>query len=310
MISRSTLVGALVVAELAIVGLAARAIAGNAGPPEPPTPPAPFAQLTAGTPAAARLDRTYATGLAPHVVIDVHDVDVYVRGENAIAVRAQETVQRSGFVSGTVAQISAQQSPDGVRFTASSDENVHIVVGHYSHELHLTVPAGARVEFASAGLVDVGGLRSKLVAHVPDGAIRIQDHRGDIDASTGDGKITMTDVDGSDVAVNTRDGRIYLTRVGADRLVAFSNSGRIVGVDVRAVNGALTTRDGRVVLSFTGNSDATVSAHTGDGHVRVTGFPTTANDDRHTEVQLGSGRGRFEVSTDNGPITITPGASV
>ncbi len=307
MISRSTLVGALVVAELAIVGFAARAIAGDAGPPAPHAPFAPFAP---GAPAGPRLDRTYATGLAPHIVIDVHDVDVYVRGENAIAVRAQETVQRSGFVSGSVAQVSAQQSPDGVRFTASSDEKVTIVVGHYAHELHLTVPAGARVEFASAGLVDVAGLRSKLLVHVPDGAIRISDHRGDVDVSTGDGKITMTDVDGSDVAANTRDGRIYLTRVGADRLVAFSNSGRIVGVDVRAVNGALTTRDGRVILSFTGNSDATVSAHTADGRVRVTGFPTIANDDRHTEVQLGSGRGRFEVSTDNGPITITPGASV
>jgi hypothetical protein len=310
MISRSTLVGALVVAELAIVGLAARAIAGDAGPPAPPSPPAPFAQLAPGAPAALRLDRTYATGLAPHVVIDVHDVDVYVRGENVVAVHAQESVQRSGFVSGTAAQLSARQTPDGMRFTASSDESVHVVVGHYAHELHLTVPAGARVEFASAGLVDVAGLRSKLLAHVPGGAIRISDHRGDVDVSTGDGKITMTDVDGSDIAANTRDGRIYLTRVGGDRLVAFSNFGRIVGVDVRAVNGALTTREGKIILSFTGNSDASVSAHTGDGRVRVTGFSTTANDDRHTEVQLGSGRGRFEVSTDNGPITITPGASV
>jgi hypothetical protein len=308
MISRSTLIGALVVVELMIVGAAARAIAGDGSLPSPPQ--VGFAPLAAHAPAGPRLDRTFATGLAPHVVIDVHDVDVYVRGENAVAVRAQETLQRAGFVSGGVAQLSARQTPDGVRFSTSSADGVHIVVGTFSHELHVTVPAGARVEIASAGVVDVGGLRSKLIAHVPDGAIRIRDHRGDVDVSTGDGRITMTDVDGEDVAANTRDGRIYLTRVGGDRLNAFSASGRIVGVDVRAVNGALTTRDGRIIVSFTGNSDATVSAHTGDGRIHVTGFTSApAGDDRST-VQLGGGRGRFEVSTDDGPITITPGASV
>jgi hypothetical protein len=307
MISRSTLIGALVVVELAIVGAAARAVAGD-GPPSPPR--IGFAPLAPHAPAAPRLDRTFATGLAPHVVIDVHDVDVYVRAENAVAVQAQETLQRAGFVSGEVAPLSAQQTPDGVRFSTPSGEGVHVVVGSFSHELHLTVPAGARVELASAGLVDVTGLRSKLVAHVAEGAIRIRDHRGDVDVSTGDGRITMTDVDGGDVAANTRDGRIYLTRVGGDRLNAFSASGRIVGVDVRAVNGALTTRDGRIILSFTGNSDATVSAHTADGKVRVTGFTSTPAGDDRTTVQLGGGRGHFDVSTDNGPITITPGASV
>jgi len=307
MISRSTLIGALVVVELCIAGAAARAVAGDGGPSAPQPGLAPFAPHA---PSAPRFDKTFATGLAPHVVIDVHDVDVYVRGENAIAVRGQETLQRAGFVSGDVAQLSAQQTPDGVRFSTPSGDSERVVIGSFSHELHVTVPAGARVELASAGLVDVAGLRSKLVAHVPDGAIRIRDHRGDVDVSTGDGRITMTDVDGGDVAANTRDGRIYLTRVGGDRLNAFSASGRIVGVDVRAVNGALTTRDGRIIISFTGNSDATVSAHTADGRIHVTGLSSTpAGDDRST-VQLGSGRGRFEVSTDDGPITITPGASV
>lgn len=306
MISRSTLIGALVVVELVIVGAAARAIAGDAGPPSQ----AGFAPFTAGPPAAPRLDRTFATGLAPHIVIDVHDVRVNVRGENAVAVHAVENLKKTGFVSGDFAPLNAQQTPDGMRFSTPAGEDVQVVIGCFTHELNLTVPAGARVEIASAGSVDVAGLRSKFVAHVPEGAMRLADHRGDVDVSTGDGRITMTDVEGADIAANTRDGRIYLTRVGADRLNAFSNSGRIVGVDVRAVDGALKTRDGRVILSFTGNSDATVSAHTADGSVSVTGLNTSDTDEMHATVHLGEGRGRFAVSTDSGPIVITPGASV
>jgi DUF4097 and DUF4098 domain-containing protein YvlB len=120
----------------------------------------------------------------------------------------------------------------------------------------------------------------------------------------------MTDVQGDDIAANTRDGRIYLTRVGADRIDGTSSSGRIVGVDVRAVNGALTTRDGRVILSFTGNSDATVNARTADGTVHVSGLTATQVDQQRSVVRLGSARGLFEVSTDSGSITLTQGANV
>jgi hypothetical protein len=306
MISRSTLIGALVIVELAIVGLATEAIAGGsifrpAGPPQ-----FGFGGDSASA-AAGGLHRSFVAGLAPHVVIDVHDVDVVLQAGSGSAVRVDETLQRCWFFGGgDVPAVTAQQSIDGVRVSSAGENGVHIV----RHELRITVPSMARVEFASAGSVDVSGLRSKLLAHVPDGAIHVRDHRGDLDVSTGSGRITLVDVQGTDIAANTRDGRIYLTRVGADRINAMSHSGRIVGVDVRAVDGTLTTRDGRVVLSFTGNSDATVSAHTGDGEVSVSGFTITETGDQHSVLRVGSGRGHFEVSTLDGPITITPGASV
>jgi hypothetical protein len=260
--------------------------------------------------AGDRLHRAFVAGLAPRVVIDVHDVDVVVQADSGSAVRVDEKLQKTGWVTGEFPTLAAQQSLDVVRISASGENGAHVVVGSLQHEVRVIVPALARVEFTSAGRVDVSGLRTKLLAHIPDGAIHVRDHRGDIDVSTGSGRITMVDVQGTDIAANTRDGRIYLTRVGADRINASSSSGRIVGVDVRAVDGTLITRDGRVVLSFTGNSDATVSAHTGDGHVRVSGFPITESDSGRSTFRLGSGRGHFEVSTADGPITITPGASV
>jgi delta 1-pyrroline-5-carboxylate dehydrogenase len=315
MISRSTLLGALVVAELAIVGMGAKAIAGgDAYSPGPGHFGAGgfghgLSGIGPGAAGSTPLDRSFIAGPAPRVVVDAHDVDVVVDGTSSTTVRVVETIRKVGYVAGDVPAVAAQQTPDGVRVSATGSTDT-IVIGSFSHELRISVPPNARVEVTSAGHVDAAALRSKLIAHLAEGAIRIHDHRGDIDVSTGSGSIRMVGVEATEIAASTRDGRVYLTRVAADRIHASSASGRIVGADVRAVDGVLTTRDGRIILSFTGNSDATVNAHTADGKVHVSGFDVTENNDQRTIVRLGSGRGRFEVSTDNGPITITHGANV
>jgi hypothetical protein len=76
-----------------------------------------------------------------------------------------------------------------------------------------------------------------------------------------------------------------------------------------AVDGALTTRDGHVNVSFTGDSDATVNVRTDNGKVHVHGLATTDDTRSSSIVHLGSGRGHFEVSTGDGTINITRGAS-
>ena len=311
MISRSTVLGALVVAELVIVGIGAKAIAGGSSSGFGPPPPGAhgFGLHDLASSATTPLDRTFVAGPAPRIVVDAHDVDVVVDGTGGPAVQVTETIRKAGYVTGDIPTISAQQTLEGVRVSATGTTDV-IAIGRLTHEVRITAPSGARVEITSAGHVDAGGLRTKLIAHLAEGAFVIHDHRGDVDVSTGSGSIRMVDVQGSDIAASTRDGRVYLTRIGADRIHASSASGRIVGADVRAVDGVLTTRDGRIILSFADNSDATVDAHTGDGKIRVTGFDVTQGDGGHSMVRLGSGRGRFEVSTDNGPITITHGANV
>ena len=153
------------------------------------------------------------------------------------------------------------------------------------------------------------GLRTKLIAHTPLGNLRVRDHRGDVDLSTGNGKIELVDVQGEDIAADTHEGRVYLTRVGADRIDAHSNYGRIYAVDVRAKNGALSTHSGRISATFTGNSDAKFVVNTRDGDVTVSGVPSSQAGSQGTTFQLGAGNGRFEVSTDNGPINVSQGAN-
>ena len=300
MISRSTVLGGLIVVELAIVGAAANALTGG-GTPE-------FgARASMGSPA---LDRTFVTGPAPRVVVDVGDVHVTVETAPAPSVHVVETVLAHGFVSGKPDVVVAEQTPDGVRVHSTGDGSMHVMFGEFNHELRLVVPATARLELATGGRIDAGGLRAKLVAHSRDGSVHVRDHQADLDVSTDSGRVELVDVQGKAIDATTRDGRIYLTRVGADRLVAHSDSGRIVGAGIRAVDGSLTTADGRVVVSFTPGSDATAQVHTEDGEVSVAGFTSTDDGASKRTVRLGSGRGHFEISTASGPITITQGANV
>ncbi|MDB5093725.1 MAG: hypothetical protein JWO85_1826 [Candidatus Eremiobacteraeota bacterium] len=301
MISRSTVLGGLIVVELAIVGAAASALTGGG------TPSGYGAPTSMGSTA---LDRTFITGPAPRVVVDVGDVHVTVETAGSPSVHVVETVLAHGFMSGKPDAVVAEQTPDGVRVHSTGDGSLHVMLGHFNHELRLVVPATARLELATGGRIDASGLRAKLVAHSSDGSIHVRDHQADLDASTDSGRVELVDVQGKAIDATTRDGRIYLTRVGADRLVAHSDSGRIVGAGVRAFDGSLTTADGRVIVSFTAGSDATAQVHTDDGEVRVAGFSSTDDGTSKRTVRLGSGRGHFEISTASGPITITQGANV
>jgi DUF4097 and DUF4098 domain-containing protein YvlB len=314
MISRSTLIGALVVVELGIAGMAVRAVAGDSaaptGPPAPAQPGHHHNHFGASVTVPPKLDRSFALGATPHVVLDVHDVDVVVDAGSQPVVRAVESTSVSGYVHGSVPALAAETGPGEVRIASSNEGGVHVVFGELSRKLRVTVPAGAQVEIISAGRIDASGLRAKLVAHSPDGSLHVRNHRGDVDLSTDSGRIELVDVQGADIAANTHDGRLYFTRVGAERMNGHTNSGRIYAVDLRVKDGALSTNSGRIAASFTGTSDAKITAKTGDGKIVVEGLPSAEADGDARSVQLGAGSGHFEISTDDGGVTISRGANV
>ncbi len=311
MISRSALIGALVVVELAIVGIAFRALCGGG---EAATG---FSSVAWAAPRVAEgpaLDRTFTTGPAPHVVVDVHDVDLTVDTAPATSVRAVETLHTAGFVTGHIVPVRATATADGVRIASASPAGTRVVLGAFEHALHLTVPAGAVVEVESAGNVAAAGLRAKLAVSSTNGAIRVRDHRGDVELSTGHGRIELTDVQGATLSAISHNGRLVLNDVGADRLDANTGNGHVEARDLRVVDGTISSGNGYVRLALAANSDATVTAHSGRGRVRLHDLAAAepGDDDRaHANVvRLGSGRGRFDVSTGNGSITLSQGAHV
>ena len=317
MISRSTLVGALVVTELVIVAAAGQAIGGSG--PAYASGPAPGTHTHFGivfhdrrhndAPAVtSTVDKTFAAGgLTPHVVVDVSDVPVTVQTGGAPAVHVLGTVRKSGFANAEDGAITAVQTSDGVRVSASETSDVQ---GSFQRTLRLTVPPGALVEIASGGAIEASGLRAKLIAHVNDGAIAVSNHRGDVDVTTASGAVNLVDVQSDAIVAHTDDGHVKLTSVGADHFDVHTASGEIAATDVRAVDGALTTADGAVAVTFAASSDANVNLHTSDGSIMGAGPGDTSQSAESRSMRLGSARGSFTVSTDSGSITISQGAKV
>ncbi|MGD1066146.1 MAG: hypothetical protein ABR975_04965, partial [Vulcanimicrobiaceae bacterium] len=119
----------MVVVELAIVGMAARAL--GAGVPAGP--------MVAGTGwgghSVSQTDQSLPTGPAPVVTIDVHDADVAIRAVPSLSVRVSEAVHRWGWGSrNTAPLVKLNRTPDGVRISApdSDDDNVHFMMGGFN----------------------------------------------------------------------------------------------------------------------------------------------------------------------------------
>jgi hypothetical protein len=315
MISRSTLVGALVVVELAIVAAAGQAIRGGGPAYASGSMPGThthfgFVFRDRGAQAVtSTLDKTFvAGGLTPRVVVDVSDVPVTVQTGTLPAVHVVGTVRKSRFRDPEAGAITAVQTADGVRITAGDTSDVH---GTFERSLRLTVPPGALVEIASGGEISASGLRAKLIAHVSDGAIHVSNQRGDVDVTTASGDVELVDVQAGAIVAHTADGRVKLTSVGADRVDAHTASGDIAATGLRAVDGALTTADGAVGVTFAASSDANVNLHTDDGSITGAGTAAETTDSAQSRtVRLGAARGSFTVSTGSGSITVSQGATV
>jgi hypothetical protein len=314
MLSRSTVVGALVVAELAIVGVAVRSLGFGTGPAHPQMPmtmampnmalPA-LSQASAAVSAAATPlgagERTFATGATPHVVIALDDdAPVTVRAVDSGTVRVMQTISTFGWPSRQPTPLTTVATPDGIRIAmAASESGMEISLGHYHRSIAVDVPPGAHVEITSSdGRVTTTGLRAPLRVNADDGTITISDQHGDVDAKTSDGHIYLSDVD-------------------ADHLIAHSSSGSIIAKNVRLADGELTTDDGHVDVTATASSDSVVAIHTDDGSVRIGSGLSSENhsssddDDRQSRtVTLGSAHGKFTIATSDGHVSLSQGAKV
>ena len=302
MISRSTLIAALVVIELVIVAAAGRAVSGHSSHWN-------FGGAFADQPpVVTRIDQTFETGAAPHVVLDVDNATVTVEAAAGTSVHVAGVMRYTHWRSGVKPALTVLRTADGVRVAAESGLTY---TRSLEREVRITVPPGAQVEVLSAASVVASGLRGKLIARLGDGPVKVDNHRGDLDVTTSSGDVDLVDVQASALALRSDDGDFRLTSAGGDQIDAHTASGKITAVDLRAVDGALRTDDGHIDVGFASQSDAAVNLHTSDGRITGVGAakPDTDGPDSRS-LRLGSARGHFTVATGSGSISVTQGASV
>ncbi|GAC1401850.1 MAG: hypothetical protein NVSMB64_00710 [Candidatus Velthaea sp.] len=308
---RYAVIAALVVVELIIVSAMVRSF-DSIGAHRAYASGMPF---EFGSPAVAapggHTTATVETTATPHVVIDDDLADLTIAVKPGSSVHVDEQMTRRGFARGMPeTRLIVEKTSDGVRI-ARADRHVglHFMMGPIERRLDVSLPPGAHVEVLNAGRTEAAGLRERASFHTDNGAIIVHDHRGDVDATSSNGRIQLRDVDGSTIGATTDNGRVELDQVRANEIAVHTDNGRIVTTRTTIAGGKMETSNGRIELGFGRNTNLTVTAHSSNGKVRAEAplaavAADGADEDQPRTITIGNGSGRLEVTSDNGSITI------
>jgi hypothetical protein len=289
MLSRGTILAAILVAELAIVGTAIVAVRGDQIGPSF-APPA-FAQLTQGS---------HLIEGGPHQIFDV--------GPNP-SLTVNIGYADLTILSGKAKQIdvSVSPSPDYGLFRSkapitANEDGQTVRVGTVEHGLTtgdnrmvtVVVPDGTKVTVLHAGDIKASGLRAEASF-----------------TSRGNGFIKIEDYDGPALHLTAPNGPIIMHAVAVERLDASARNDRVEATALRVHDGSIESGD-RVTLGFATGTNTVVNADTDDGKITTTGFSdgasvagTKKNDDDDSSsqtVRVGTGNGSLDVHTNDGNI--------
>ena len=291
-ISRNTIIAALVVIELAIVGEAVVAVRGGQ-----PTPLA--LRSDAGGIYAGRLTedgphRLFRTGARPALNVDIGYADLTIITGASAQVDVSVSASRDFGMFRSQGAITATEESGVIR--VASNESRRWSTGD-DRMVTVVVPRDTRVTVINAGDVKATGLRAEASFK-----------------SVGQGSITIEDFVAPALEL-TSSGPITMRRVAAARLDVTSKNDRIDGTSLQVRDGSIQADDA-LRLGFTSDSDSLISATTDGGKIRASGFTgvagassahpsAPANDDSSAQtVRIGAGTGRLDVHSNDGNIAL------
>jgi Putative adhesin len=297
--SRASVVGMLIAAEVVIAGMAIYAV-GHGG-----------ASFAAGM---HRVDFTatpiapVAAGASPHVVVDdaASRVRVAVSSDELVHVRDLTQIRGAVFSSAKYSQLQVTRTPDGVRIERPSTGSLSLdIFGFSTQKIEVEVPQGARVEIARCAGADVFGVAGGVSVHSLDGHVTLTDLQGAVDARSDDGYLNATNVRGDRLGLESMDGHLALQNVAVASLSGTTRDGRIEADGLNVTGDAtLQTDDGPVRVRLTPDADLTIDASTRDGGISVDGNSLDRDDSAQRTIRLGAGTGRLKLDTADGSIHI------
>ena len=191
-------------------------------------------------------------------------------------------------------QVRAEQAGDviTVEVKEERDGRLHMHFGSHGARLIITVPTKAQIEATTGdGRVTVRDVEGDLRVHTGDGSIHLEHVTGAVDASSGDGSI---DVEGTIGQLKARsgDGRLRVRALGSGP----------------SADWTLATGDGSVVLEVPDTFGAELDATTGDWRVRVSGLSFSGETEgrrrSRAHGRIGNGGATITIRSGDGLITV------
>ena len=240
------------------------------------------------------VEKRYSVNGMPTLDVGIFDgsVDVSTWDRPEVLI----TIEKYGLDKAAADRILVTTEQDGERIRVdvreARDGGFHLNFGSSGARVALTVPVRTEVGASTGdGRVSVRDVEGNIRVRTGDGSIQIEHVTGNVSATSGDGSI---DVEGSipQLTLRSGDGRLHVRASGA----------------APAGDWMLATGDGSVVLELPTGFGAELDAATGDGRVRVQDLPfsgTSGRSDRGVaRGRIGSGGGRVSIRSGDGSITV------
>ena len=294
MIPRSTIIAALLVIEVAILGEALVAVrAGQAAP-------SPGRGVVAQAAAGSRLveggpHQIFDAAAHPALTVDIGDADLTILTSKAAQIDVSVSASNAFGVFRATAPIAAREDGGTIRIAAGREHRWSM---GDDRMVTVVVPAETRVTVVEAGDIKANGLRAEASFN-----------------SVGSGSVTVEDYDAPALHVAASNGRISLHEIVAARFDAASSNGRVEGTALQVHDGSVES-DGPVTLGFATGADTLVTAEAKNGRVSVTGLPAAASagtahrdgdddeDSSSQTVRFGAGTGHLDVHASDGNISL------
>jgi hypothetical protein len=321
--SRASVVGMLVAAEILIVGMAVYVLGGGG-----PT----FAGGLRHADFSAAAIAPIAAGSTPQVVIDdaASRISVTTSSDELVHVRDLTQMRGAVFSSGSYPQLRVTRTADGVHIERPATGHLSVeIFGFSTEEVAVEVPSGSHVQIARCSGADVSGVSGSVSVQSQDGHVTLNDLSGIVDARSDDGSLSAVNVRADRLSMESSNGHIALKDVTTGSLVARTNDGhieasgltvagerpqatlhtdngpvRVSGTFAPAGSYELSSSDGSIELRLPQNADLAIAASTGDGRISVDGSSAEGDDSASRTIRLGAGSGTMKLATSDGSIHI------
>lgn len=248
-------------------------------------------------------EKSFAVTGRPDLTLRTGDGSMEIRSWDQNEVRVE--ILRRAATREEAQALEVKTSQDGNRITIEApprqERRIHIGtwVGE-SVSFIVRVPRQLLLNAQTGdGSITVGDLEGTVALRSGDGSIRGERVQGDLSARTGDGSITLVEAVGR-LDLDTGDGSVRLH--GRPDVLRVRTGDGSVTLDLdegskMAADWSLTTGDGSIRATLPAGFSAEVDLSTGDGSVRVNGSSASRDD--------GEDRGRLRTRLGAGGHTLT-----
>jgi Toastrack DUF4097 len=228
-----------------------------------------------------RDEKRFSVEGKPQVVLSTFDGSIEIRSWDRPDVLV--VVERRAANESAAAAIQVNSAQQGNRVSVdvkATSRNFGWWMGGGDASLIVSVPQSADIQASSGdGAITLDHVNGTIALRSGDGRIQAANSSGEVSVATGDGSIELDHVDGT-IEANTGDGRVKAV-------------GRFTGVRARSGDGSIaiqadpgssagsdwniTSGDGSITLQIPDGFNAALDARTGDGGIHLDGVNITGS---------------------------------